>query len=328
PTATHTYAAGTWTCRVVVTDNGGATGTASATVTATAANQPPVARLTVSPSSGRAPLSVTADASASSDPDGTIASYRFDFGDGAVGGPPSRPTATHTYAAGTWTCRVVVTDNGGATGTASATVTATAANQPPVARLTVTPSSGPAPLSVTADAFASSDPNGTLPSYRFDFGDGTAVHARSSDPATHTYAAGPWTCPVVVTDNGGATGTASAIVTATAPNQPPVARLTVTPSSGPAPLPVVASGINSSDADGSIVSYRFDFGDGTVIGPQSRATAAHVYAAGNWACTLTVTDNAGTTGSASVVVTVTSLALSANLVGNSSFEASTAGWTP
>src|SRR5205814_10506454 len=51
-------------------------------------------------------------------------------------------------------------------------------------------------------------------------------------------------------------------------------------------------------------------------------------AAGNWTCTLTVTDNAGTTGSASVVVTVTSLALSANLVGNSSFEASTAGWTP
>src|SRR5204862_488806 len=233
-------------------DNGGATGTASATVTATAANQPPVARLTVSPSSGRAPLSVTADASASSDPDGTIASYRFDFGDGAVAGPQSSPTATHTYAAGTWTCRVVVTDNGGATGTASATVTATAPNQPPVARLTVTPSSGPAPLSVTADASASSDPDGTIASYRFDFGDGTVVGPQSSPTATHTYAAGRWNCTVVVTDNGGATGSASAVVTVTSGNQAPVARLSVTPSSGVAPLHVTADAAASSDADGSI----------------------------------------------------------------------------
>src|SRR5205823_6028194 len=238
-------------------------------------NQPPVARLTVTPSSGVAPLSVTADASASSDPDGTIASYRNGVVEGAVPGPQSSPTATHTYAAGTWTCRVVVTDNGGATGTASAIVTATAPNQPPVARLTVTPSSGPAPLSVTADASASSDPDGTIASYRFDFGDGTVVGPQSSPTATHTYAAGTWTCRVVVTDNGGATGTASATVTATAANQPPVARLTVTPSSGPAPLSVTADASASSDPDGTIASYRFDFGDGTVVGPQSSPTATH-----------------------------------------------------
>src|SRR5439155_330554 len=126
-------------------------------------HQRPVARVTVTPSSGTAPLAVTADASASSDPDGTIASYRFDFGDGTVVGPQAGATATHTYAAGTWTARVTVADNGGATATASATVTvAPAGNQPPVASLTVTLPSGTAPLAVTADASASSDPDGTI----------------------------------------------------------------------------------------------------------------------------------------------------------------------
>src|SRR5439155_10166436 len=125
--------------------------------------------------SGTAPLTVSADASASSDADGTIASYRFDFGDGTVVGPQPGSTATHTYAAGRWTCTVVVTDNSGATGSASAVVTVSSPNQAPVAPLTVTPSSGVAPLHVAAGASASSDPDGTITRYRFDFGDGTVV---------------------------------------------------------------------------------------------------------------------------------------------------------
>src|SRR5207244_6981387 len=125
--------------------NAGATGSASAVVTATTANQPPVARLTVTPASGTAPLAVTADASASSDPDGSITSYRFDFGDGTVVGPQSSSTATHTYAAGRWTCTVTVTDNAGATGSASVVVSAASPNRPAAWRLTVPPSQAPAP---------------------------------------------------------------------------------------------------------------------------------------------------------------------------------------
>src|SRR5207247_2051134 len=98
---------------------------------AASGDQPRVGRLTVTPASGTAPLAVTANASASSDPDGTIASYRFDFGDGTVVGPQPGATATHTYAAGTWTARVTVTDNGGAIATACATVTGWAANPAP-----------------------------------------------------------------------------------------------------------------------------------------------------------------------------------------------------
>ncbi len=83
----------------------------------------PVARLTVSPSSGTTPLAVTADASASSDPQGEALRYTFDFADGTTVGPQSTSTATHTFATpGSYTVTVSVTDTAGVTATATATV--------------------------------------------------------------------------------------------------------------------------------------------------------------------------------------------------------------
>jgi parallel beta-helix repeat protein len=91
---------------------------------------PPSAALTVSPSSGSAPLAVTADASGSSDTDATpIASYSFDFGDGsATVGPQPGATASHTYTAtGTYTVTVTVTDTGGQSSSATAQISVNAA---------------------------------------------------------------------------------------------------------------------------------------------------------------------------------------------------------
>jgi len=76
-------------------------------------NQPPVARATATPSSGTAPLAVAFDGRASSDPDGSIASYAWTFGDG---GSAAGATTSHTYqSAGTYSARLTVTDNQGAT---------------------------------------------------------------------------------------------------------------------------------------------------------------------------------------------------------------------
>jgi len=85
-------------------------------------NQPPVAALVVQPASGSAPLAVVANAAGSSDPEGGGLSYTFDFGDGQSVGPQAAATAPHTYGAGSWTARVIVTDNVGLTSVATARV--------------------------------------------------------------------------------------------------------------------------------------------------------------------------------------------------------------
>jgi C1A family cysteine protease/PKD repeat protein len=98
----------------------------------------PIAVVNASPVSGNIPLNVSFDGSASYDPDGSIASYAWTFGDGTSG---SGATCAHTYSqAGTFTATLTVTDNAGAQG--SQTVTIVAAD----------PSVVNAPSSLTATA--------------------------------------------------------------------------------------------------------------------------------------------------------------------------------
>ncbi|HXS81901.1 MAG TPA: PKD domain-containing protein, partial [Methylomirabilota bacterium] len=290
---------------------------------------PPVARLTATPASGTAPLAVQLDASASTAAAGrTLVSYRFEYGDGGTSGPQPAATASHTYAAGAWTATVTVTDDLGITATASTAVTVNAApaNLSPVARLTANPATGSAALRVHLSANGSSDPDGAIVSYRFDFGDGTTAGPQSSSQADHTYAAGTWTATVTATDNRGATGTATAgvVVTAAALNLPPLAQLTITPRSGVAPLSVRARGQQSVDPDGKIRSYLFDFGDSTGAEPQKSPEARHTYGAGHWTARLDVTDDRGATSSAFVTVDVSGAP--ANLAANGEFETGTTGW--
>jgi PKD repeat protein len=92
-------------------------------------NQPPTASFTATPISGQAPLTVAFDASASSDPDGSIASYGWNFGDGTSG---TGVTASRTYAAaGTFTVLLTVTDNSGGTASTTRSLTVSAGPPPP-----------------------------------------------------------------------------------------------------------------------------------------------------------------------------------------------------
>ena len=98
-------------------------------VTVTAANQSPVAAF----SSAVADLTATLDGSASADPDGTVASYAWDFGDSSPAGTGRTPS--HTYAAaGTYQVKLTVTDDKGATGTVSKSITVTAPADQPLAK--------------------------------------------------------------------------------------------------------------------------------------------------------------------------------------------------
>jgi PKD repeat protein len=184
-----------------------------------AANRAPTAALTVTPTGGPAPLAVTADGAGSSDPDGGALSYRFDFGDGTVVGPQAGGTAGHTYAAaGTYTVTLTVKDSGGLTAAVTQTVTVegSGGERAPTAVLDVTPGSGTAPLTVSADAGGSADPQQGALEYTFDFGGGVVVGPGPDAVATQTYtAAGTHTVTVTVTDPEGLSDSAAATVTVT-----------------------------------------------------------------------------------------------------------------
>ena len=260
------------------------------------ANQPPVAVLAVTPANGTAPVTVNATTAGSSDADGSIAGTSIDFGDGSV---MVASSGSHVYAtAGTYTVVATITDNLGASATQTAIVTVVQ-NQLPQALLSVTPATGVAPLTVSASTAASTDADGTIASSVIAWGDG----ATSSGPlATHVYAAsGNYTVIATVTDDRGASSTAAASVSILA-NQPPVARLAITPASGIAPVTATASTAASADADGTIASSTIDWGDGTSV---AGSTAAHIYSKpGTYTVMGCVTDDRGAKSCAAANISV------------------------
>ncbi len=288
-TAMHTYTAeGVYTITLTVTDADLLTGSASAQVTAILP-VPPVAMFTVMATY----LDVAVDASGSYDPDGTIASYAWAFGDGGLA---TGKTATHTYAAdGTYTITLTVTDGEGLTGTHVEPVTVKHELIPPVALFTASMKY----MVVSVDASASYDPDsqwGPIKSYAWNFGDMTTDVGKT---ATHTYSAeGLYVINLVVTDADSLTTSATPQEVRAVMPLPPVVTFSVVVTD----LSVAVDATGSIDPDGTIVSYGWTFGDGGVA---TGVTATHAYLAdGTYTITLKATDNDGlwTTSTKSVTV--------------------------
>src|SRR4051794_6524911 len=94
-------------------------------ITYNAANQPPTAVVTANPNNGNPPLTVNFDGTRSSDPEGRPLTYSWDLNADGTFGDASGATASYTYTAtGTYLAKLRVTDDQGATDTASATITA------------------------------------------------------------------------------------------------------------------------------------------------------------------------------------------------------------
>jgi transposase len=110
---------------------------------------------------------------------------------------------------------------------------------------------------------------------------------------------------VTVADTGGLSASSSKKVTVLA-DVPPTARLTVNPSQGVVGTQFLADASASTDPDNTpIATYRFNCGNGTIVGPQAGATATCTYASvGLYTITVTVTDTKNTSSTASTKVNV------------------------
>jgi PKD repeat protein len=193
-------------------------------------NAAPKALVSVTPSSGAAPLAVNFSSAGSLDPEGATLRFTWDFGDGSANSTIANPA--HTYSAeGSYTAKLVVSD--GTNSTTSSNLVIRVGNQAPVAVASATPTSGLAPLNVNFSSAGSSDFEGATLTYSWVFGDGTTSTLANPN---HTYSVkGVYTARLVVSDG---------VKTNASPN--------IT--------------ISASDpADSLVASYAFDEGTGNTI---------------------------------------------------------------
>ena len=285
----HRFAsAGTFTVALTITDDDGATDTTTRVIQVGPTNLPPVADFSFSPTNPEVNAWVQFNAAASSDPDGSIATYAWNFGDGTTG---TGATVWHRYAAaGAYTVALTVTDDDGATDTRTYVIQVGPTNTAPVASFTFSPAAPAVGGWVQFDGTGSTDPDGTIASYAWNFGDGGTD---AGGTVWHRYsAAGTFTVTLTVTDNDGATHTTSRVVQVGEINVAPSAAFTITPSAPADNEWVRFDGSASSDSDGSIVSYEWNYGDGTAVA--TGMIVYHQYASpGTYTVTLTVVDDDG-----------------------------------
>ncbi len=301
--ATHAYGSvGTYHVTLAVNDGRGMTTTATANVTITAplpVNHPPVANAG-GPYNGIAGQAVAFNGSSSTDSDGNLLTYVWNFGDQTSG---TGSTPAHAYStAGTFHVTLTVSDGHVET---SATVDAVIAAPPPVNHAPIASAGGPYTGTVNQvlplSAAGSIDPDGDPLTYTWTFGDLLPSSTTTSQNITHIYSAPDlYTATLTVDDGRGLTATATANVTITTP--PPVNQLPIAnaggPYSGTAGQPVAFDGSGSSDPDGDPLTYVWDFGDLTSA---TIAKPTHVYNTGDtFHVTLTVSDGRGGTASATM----------------------------
>jgi len=265
--ATHSFTApGTYTARLTVTDDSGVANQTHSDEVVIFVNAPPVARST----QPTRPIAVGEiaefDASASEDLDGTILSYTWQFGDGAIG---EGPVVDYAYAApGVYPVTLTVTDDsatGSDTHEITFDVTVSAA---PIAD--IGPDRVVTESVVAFDGGRSSDADGVITLYEWDFGDGATA---TGERVRHAYSEpGVYEVSLRVTDDSGAPLNVDDDQMILTVNQAPIA------DAGPDLIGVpgqslVLDGSGSIDADGQIVRYAWSFDDGrTDEGPRIEAS--------------------------------------------------------
>jgi uncharacterized repeat protein (TIGR01451 family) len=215
--------------------------------------------------------------SASYDLDGAITSYVWDFGDGHTG---YGKIVTHKFSDdGTYTVKLTVRDNNGASSFNEISVEVL--NRPPEAKLEFV-SKDVDTQEVTLSAEKSSDMDGLVVEYYFDFGDETdsgwvtspIIKHRFSDP-TKIY-----TVTLTVKDDDGVVSENNAELNISIDNMKPIPKLTIEPQEAFTYEDILCKGESSLDVDGQVISYYFDFGDGTNSGWITTPTTTHQYADG------------------------------------------------
>jgi len=176
----------------------------------------------------------------------------------------------------------------------------------PEASFTFSPSTDLSVFTLITFSDTSTDLDGTILSWLWDFGDNTIS---SDQNPTHKYAdKGIYLVKLTITDNDGYVGDSSQSVIIT--NLPPTAAFTYSPERPMVEQEIIFTDL-SEDPEGEILTYLWNFGDEAA---STEKHPYHTYAAyGTYTVTLTVTDDEGATDIHSTTFTVTTLSTSITL---------------
>ena len=259
--------AGKYMFQLTVTDNNGATAAAQVKIIVNAGTQPnqsPVANAGVPQTIVSPANSVILDGTNSADADGSVVNYSWTEisgpTDGTITGDGNNATVSaDNLAEGVYTYQLVVTDDSGATGTDTVTVTVNSPdNQLPVANAGSDNTITLPVSSVSLDGSNSSDPGGTIESYAWvqlsGSSDASFNDPNSSIPTVSGLQAGTYYFQLTVTDDNQNTGTAIVKITVIAAyNQPPVANAGGGQTSGLTENSVALHGTCSIYPEGTII---------------------------------------------------------------------------
>ncbi len=172
---------------------------------------------------------------------------------------------------------------------------------PPTAVISSSTAAGYAPLTVTFDGTASSASNASIVSYNWTFGDGSLA---TGETTSHTFMTpGTYYTNLTVVDSQGLSddvNTPIVVIIAPLPNEKPIAVIAASELAGDQPFTFSFNASQSSDSDGSIAQYNWNFGDGTIGSGQA---VSHAFtSAGVYTVALQVVDDVGATASASTEI--------------------------
>jgi ribosomal protein L14 len=328
-TTVNNLVQGVYQLQLQVTDNAGAIAKDTVTITVNPGpppppNQLPVANAGTDQSITLPTNSVTLSGSGT-DADGTIVAYSWIIVSGpaqfTIVNAANAQTVVNSLVQGVYKFRLQVTDNAGGTGRDTVTITVNAGppppNQPPVANAGSNQSITLPTNSVILSG-SGTDPDGAIVSYTWLMISGpaqfTIVNPANSSTTVNNLVQGVYQFQLQVTDNSGATGRDTVMVTVNpsgTSNQPPVANagndIAIT-------LPINSGVLNGSgtDADGSVVAYSWTKIAGpsqfSILSPSLPQTIVNNLTQGTYSFELKVTDNAGAIGRDTVQVIVNSAA--------------------
>ncbi|MES9991400.1 MAG: autotransporter domain-containing protein [Candidatus Thiodiazotropha sp.] len=307
-TATAPIAVGTHTVTLRVTDDDGMVTEDQMTVTVQAAPNPPTANAgpdqEITDADNNNTEDVTLDGTGSSDSDGTIVSYQW-FESGTEIASGVSPNVS--LSVGTHNLTLRVTDNDGISAEDQVTITILAApNTPPTANAgpdqQLTDSDNNTTEDVSLDGTGSSDSDGTIVRYQW-LEAGTEIASGASPNVALSLGTHNLTLRVI--DNDGAISEDQVTITILAGPNAPTANAGVdqqlTDSDNNNAEDVQLDGTDSSDADGTIVSYQWlEFGTEIASGASANVTLS----VGTHTLTLRVTDNDGIIGEDLVIITI------------------------